>query len=342
MAKKGSAFVRLMMDFDFSRAEWFDAARGSLVTAAIFLVLALTGNTDDILPLSLGAVLVAVAESGLPFGRRWRTMLWTTVWLMVALLVGVAVSASPLLTIAITVPVAFICGAVGYLGPRAAVAGLLSLVVFAAYAGAPISIDTAPKEVALLGLGGLLQTAVCVIVGVIRHRGSLRATDEVHHARPTVLRTTQQAFLRHGVRLAVVMGVATAISELVSVPHAYWLPVAVAWMTRPDRDGTVSRVVQRLAGTALGVVIIGVPGWILGTGPAFYIVFALIGSTIAIAFVWVNYHIGVAGITIWLLAIIGLDGSPLGEDIFLRIGLTVCGALLVLLGTYIWRDRTVH
>ena len=342
MASKRSEFVRLMMDFDFGRAEWADAARGSLVTAAIFLSLAFTGNVEVVLPISIGAVFAAVAESGLPFGRRWRTMLWTTAWLMVALLAGIAVSASAPLTIALTVPVAFVCGAIGFLGPRAAVTGLLSLVVFAAYAGAPLSISTAPKEAALLGLGGVIQTAVCVLVGVIRHRGQFSAMDPVQHPRVAELRTTQLAFLRHGARLSIVMVAATAISELATLPHAYWLPVAVAWMAKPDRHGTVDRVVQRVAGTALGVVIIGLPGWLLGTGTVFYVIFALLGSTVAIAFIWVNYHIGVAGVTIWLLAIIGLDGSPLGEDIFLRIGFTVFGALLVLLGTFIIRDRTVH
>lgn len=334
-------FVGMMVDSDFSRADWWDALRGTLVATVILLVLVPTGRIDLALPLSIGAVFAAVAESGLPFGRRWRTMLWTTLWLMVAMAIAVSVSESVVLTILITAPVALVCGAVGYLGPRAAVAGLVSLVVFAAYAGVPMSAVNAPREAALIGLGGLLQTGACVIIGAIRHHGALPSLDPVHHPSIRALRTDQKQFLRHGIRLAILMTIATAISELWTIPHAYWLPVAVAWMTKPDRDGTVTRVIQRVAGTALGVAIIGIPSLLLEPTLTFYIVFAIIGSAIAIAFIWVNYHIGVSGVTMWILAMIGLAGDPLGEDIGLRLGLTVAGAVLVYCGTLLWRVKAL-
>jgi len=341
VAGKRTGFIDLLVESDFSRADWFDAIRGSLVVAILFIGLATTGNVGIILPMSMGAVFVAVAEAGLPFGRRWRTMLWTTLWLMVAVLVAASLSDSWLLIVAITAPVAFVCGAVGYLGPRAAITGMLALVVFAGFAGFPVALDNAPREAALIGLGGLIQTVVCVLIGIVRHRGDLHALDTVHHPSVSSLRTDQQAFLRHGIRLAIVMTIATTISELASFPHAYWLPVAVAWMTRPDRKGTVDRVIQRLMGTGLGVILIGVPGWLLGTSPNFYIVFALIGATVAIAFIWVNYNIGVAGVTIWLLAVIGLAGGPFGEDITIRLGLTVGAAILVLAGTLLVRGKAL-
>lgn len=332
-------FVRLMVDFDFSRAEWWDAIRGTAVATAILLVLVPSGRMDLALPLSIGAVFVAVAESGQQLGRRWRTMLWTTLWLMVAMLVGVTVSDWVPVTILITAPVALVCGAVGYLGPRAAVAGMLSLVVFAAYAGIPTNVDNAPREAALIGLGGLLQTLVCVVVGFLKNRGQFLASPRVQHPHPRELWTDQRPFLKHGIRLAILMTIATLISELWHIPHAYWLPVAVAWVTKPDRGGTVNRVIQRVVGTALGVVIIGIPGLLFATDTTFYVVFAIIGSAIAIAFVWVNYNIGVSGVTIWILAIIGLSGDPLGEDIALRLGLTVGAAILVYLGTFLWRTK---
>lgn len=333
---------RMMLEFDSSRADWWDALRGTAVATAILLVLAPAGRMDLVLPMSIGAVFVAVAEAGLPFGRRWRTMLWTTLWLMVAMGIAVTISDSVILTILVTIPVAFVCGAIGYLGPRAAIAGLLSLVVFAAYAGIPMPAVNAPREAALIGLGGLLQTCICVLIGVIRHRGRLPRLEPVHHPKVRELRTGQVLFLRHGVRLAILMVVATTLSELWRIPHAYWIPVAVAWMTKPDRDGTVTRVYQRVAGTALGVLIIGIPSFLLPTTITYYVIFAILGSTIAIAFVWVSYPLGVSGVTVWILAIIGLSGDPLTEDMGLRLGLTVLGAGLVYAGTLLWRSRGLH
>ena len=34
------------------------------------------------LPLAFGALASGLSEAGEEFGRRWRTMLWTTLWLM--------------------------------------------------------------------------------------------------------------------------------------------------------------------------------------------------------------------------------------------------------------------
>ncbi|MFM8514876.1 MAG: FUSC family protein [Actinomycetota bacterium] len=342
MASERPTIRRSLVQFDFSRAEWADAIRGTAVASVILVVLVAIGRMDLVLPVSIGAVFTAVAESGLPFGRRWRTMLWTTLWLMVAMALAVTISGSILLTIVLTVPVALVCGAVGYLGPRAAITGMLSLVVFAAYAGIPMQAAQAPSEALLMGLGGLIQTFACMVMGVIRHRGKIPPLDPVHHPSVRTLRTEQQAFLRHGIRLAILMVIATTVSELWSIPHAYWLPVAVAWMTKPDRNGTVTRVVQRVAGTALGVAIIGLPGWLLGTSSTFYVLFAIIGSTIAIAFIWVNYDVGVSGVTIWILAMIGFAHDPLDEDLALRLGLTVAAALLVYIGTFLWRLKPLH
>jgi uncharacterized membrane protein YccC len=337
-----SSMARALVQFDFSRAEWADAIRGAAVASVLLVLLVNTGRTDLVLPISLGAVFAALAESGLPFGRRWRTMLWTTLWLMVAMTLAVAVSDSTLLTVVITAPVAIVCGAVGYLGPRAAVTGMLSLVVFAAYAGIPMQVENAPTEALLIGLGGLIQTVACVLLGIVRHKGKLPPLEPVHHPRMRTLRNEQQAFLHHGIRLAILMVIATTISEYWTIPHAYWLPVTVAWMTKPDRDGTVTRVVQRVAGTAVGVAVIGLSGWLLGTNTTFYVLFAIIGATIAIAFVWVNYDVGVSGVTIWILAMIGFLGDPLDEDLLLRLGLTVAAALLVYIGTMLWKWKPLH
>jgi uncharacterized membrane protein YccC len=337
MASERHTMARSLVQFDFSRAEWADAIRGSSVASVLLVALVVTGHSDLVLPVSMGAVFSAVAEAGLPFGRRWRTMLWTTLWLMVAMTIATAISDSILLTILVTAPVALVCGAVGYLGPRAAVTGMLSLVVFAAYAGIPMQVQSAPREALLLGLGGLIQTLAFLIMGVIRHRGKLPPLVPVHHPRLKTLGGEQQAFLRHGIRLAILMVIATTISEFWTIPHAYWLPVTVAWMTKPDRDGTVTRVFQRVVGTAFGVVSIGVGAWLVGTGVPFYVVFAVIGSVIAIAFIWVNYDVGVSGMTMWILCMAGLLGDPLDEDLLLRIGLTAAAALLVYLGTFLWR-----
>lgn len=63
---------------------------------------------------------------------------------------------------------------------------------------------------------------------------------------------------RHGIRLAVVIPVATEISRFLPWQRGYWLPVAAVIVLKPDFSATVSRGVARVIGTGVGVIAGGV------------------------------------------------------------------------------------
>ena len=338
-----------LLAFDRARLNWHDALRGSIITAAIMVVPIWRGDLAAAIPLSIGAAFAAVAESGMPLGRRWRTMLWTTGWLMAAAAVGIVLSETPLLAVLVTAPVAFAAGAAGLLSPRAAVIGLLTLVIFAIYVGVPEGLDDAPTTAALIGLGGLIQTAVCVAVSLAqwgRREGSsmwsaLRTAQDIEPIWPRLRRftTSPGAFLSHATRLMIVMVIATAISESVAVPHQYWLPMSVAWMSKPDLNGTVARVIHRLVGTALGLIGIGAMVIVFRPQGAQFVSIAIIGAALAIAFIWVNYATAVAGVTIWVMALFAMVGDPVVETMGLRMGATVLAAGMVLFATWVGSRR---
>jgi hypothetical protein len=338
-----------LVEFDRARFDLADATRGSLVTAAIVAVPIAQGDYATAIPLSIGAVFTAVAEAGHPLGRRWRVMLWATLWLMGAAALGNIVSDYSLVVILVTAPVAFFSGIAGIAGPRAAVIGLLSLVLFTVYAGVPVPLDDARTTAALIGLGGLLQTVVCVIVSLIQlartspmpmwsHLQALQATDHPPFAL-TTLRGSGRPFLIHAIRLMIVIVIATAISEATALPHQYWLPMSVAWMSKPDQDGTTTRVIHRVAGTALGLATIGVADVALRPGPMGFAVISFIGAAIAIGFIWVNYATAVIGVTIWVMGLFAMVGDPVTETMGLRLAATVAAAALVLLA--FWLPRLI-
>jgi uncharacterized membrane protein YccC len=96
--------------------------------------------------------------------------------------------------------------------------------------------------------------------------------------------------LRHAVRLGVALPVGEVLSQLVPWQRAYWLPVTVVVVLRPDYSATMVRGAARVLGTAVGVVLAGVimatvhpSGWwlvalVLLTGWA---TFALFGASFA-------------------------------------------------------------
>ncbi len=333
-----------LLQFDLARLDWRDALRGGVVTAAVMAVPIALGDPKAAIPLSIGAVFTAVAEAGHPLGRRWRVMLWTTLWLMIASAGGASLSDLPLLAIIITAPVAFATGAAGFAGPRAAVIGLLTLVVFTIYVGIPVPLDDAPTTAALMGLGGIIQTAICLVVSLIqlRRRDSTALWEHLKLAQDTDqpstrladLFTTGRPFLAHATRLTIVMVIATAISESTPIPHQYWLPMSVAWMSKPDLEGTVVRVIHRLAGTVLGLAVIGLLVLALRPSANGFAIIAVLGAAVTIAFIWVNYAAAVAGVTVWVMGLFAIVGDPVVETMGLRLAATVAAAALVLLASW--------
>ena len=329
------ARLATLIAFDFSHADWRDAIRGSIITAAVTIVPVMQGDIAKAIPLSIGAVFVAVSESGQPFGRRWRTMLWTTAVLMVAVGLGSALSDVHLLAIAATAVVAFVCGAVGFLGRRVAVAGLLGLVLFSIYVGVPVPLDDAFTSAALVGLGGFIQTVASVFMGVIRDQHKLPPSPSPDRTPFSDLWNGQHAFLAHGIRLAIVMTIATAISESLSVPHPYWLPMSVAWMSKPDHDGTVVRVLHRVVGTVIGLIVTFVFVIALRPSEGQFLPLAIIGAAIAIAFIWANYAVAVAGVTIWVVSLFAMVGDPVVTTMDARLLATIAAGMMVLAATWI-------
>lgn len=334
-----------LLIFDFSTLDRRDALRGALVTAAVTAIPVAYGDFSQAIPLSIGAVFAAIAEAGQPFGRRWKTMLGTTIALALAGFLGAALSDVTILAILATIPVAFICGMSGALGQRVGVGGLLALVIFTIYVGIPVPMDDAPSTAALIALGGLTQTLATVVMGLIRHqhRAQVATRDPI---RPISTRLRNPVFVNHALRLTVVITIATTISETIDMPHPYWLPMSVAWMSKPEADGTVNRVIHRLTGTIIGLLVATAVDLFLSPAPTGYLLFSLIGAAMTIAFIWANYAVAVTGVTIWVVSLFAMVGDPIASTMDARFLATVAAAVLVLaalvLGTALQRTRARH
>lgn len=334
MAKVRSRLATLIA-FDFSHADWPDAVRGTIVVAIVTAIPVMLGDFEKAIPLSIGATFIAISEAGLEFSRRWRTMLWTTAALMGAVGLGAALSNVYFLAIAVTAVVAFICGVIGFLGPRFAVGGLLSVVLFAIYVGVPVPLDDALTSAALVGLGGLVQSTASIGMNVVR--GKHRLPQSPQQSLPGIadLWRGDHTFLAHGIRLALVMAIATTISESLSVPHPYWLPMSVAWMSKPDRDGTVVRVLHRMVGTIAGLLVAFLAVVLFRPSAGTFLPLALVGVAFAIAFIWANYAIAVTGVTIWVVSLFAMVGDPVVSTMDARLLATAGAAVLVLLAAWI-------
>jgi hypothetical protein len=320
------------------------AIRTAVVVGIAVSLAVATGRYSLGVWLGVGALFVAMAEAGEGIGRRWRTMLWVTLWLMLATFAGALVSERPALVIIGSVVAAFAGGVAGVAGPRAALGGVLALVTFIISAGTPEMPESAAVSALLMGLGGVIMTAVTVVPHLFQDRSALRTALGDVTPLWTLVRPRlhwSEPFVRHGVRLAIGIGLATAFAEASGLPHAYWLPMTIAWITKPDLEGTVSRVAGRILGTVAGLGICALALLVFGASGYLATALSALAAGLAIAFIWANYAVAVTGVTVMVVVVFSLDGDDVAEDLVVRLAATLLAAVMAVAGSYLWRHGTI-
>ena len=335
-------FLSEVITIDRDKIVVAGAVRTTTVTLALVIAAWALGAPQNAIPLAVAALFVGLAEAGLPSGHRWRIMLWTTTWLMLTGLIGYFVAPNIFLTILASSCIALAAGWVGVAGPRAALIGTLSLVIFTITAGLPETIRLSLDFVALMGLGGLVQTLVLVFIALVNNPKLLRVPPSAMESlwfRLTNPGEQRPRYKRHAVRLALAIAVATTISEYYSVPHQYWIPMTVAWIAKPDSTGTKVRIAQRVGGTALAVCIMMSWGiWL--PKPEWALIIAIgVGTFLTFAFIWANYTVAVFGITIFMMAIFAQGGDLLERSVYFRLVATIAAALIVLATLVVIREQ---
>jgi uncharacterized membrane protein YccC len=321
---------------------WKMPLRSSIVIVLLLAAFLAAGRPMEAIPVAIGALFASVADVGEHVGHRWRTMLWTTMWLMIACATGDAVSDFRIILFVASAAAALLAGFAGAIGTRASLIGVLSLVVFTIFAGTPeVPWEFVPNAL-LMGLGGVVQTAVTCIPPLIRNRQLIHKPDDAGFVLPRMREHlhAKDPFVRHAVRLAIAILAATVIEFVIQHPHAYWIPMTVAWVARPDHNGTVSKVAARMIGTLIGLVLVAATIWAFGWSEVGIVLIIGGGSMLALAFIWANYAIAVAGVTTFVIALFSLIGDPVRATLPIRALDTFIAGVITVAASYIWRDTS--
>ena len=324
--------------FEREKVTWPPALRSAVVVTACVSVCLAAGQPANAIPLGIGALFVGLADIDEVSGQRWRTMLWTTFWITIAAFCGGLLSNIGLYQIISVAMVGAIGGYVGAAGARPVLIGILVLVTYVAFSGAPEAQLAALATGALVALGGIIQTAATVVTALIRSRGSLRLT----HQNPRNIRklrahfNTKDDFFRHGARLALAMAIAECINLYLGWPHGYWIPLTVAWVSRPDRNGTTTKVLARVAGSIAGVIITYVAIEVLNLQSYATAILVGVGAFVLLAFIWANYAIAVVGITMVVVSLVALNGDPVGQVSGVRVLSTIIAGIVVIAVSFSW------
>lgn len=134
----------------------------------------------------------------------------------------------------------------------------------------------------------------------------------------------------HGLRMAIGVGIAEAITLLVPLGHSFWLPLTVVFVLRADWSFTLARGVNRLVGNFAAVAAL--PALLLILGTSQWAMLAILVALAAVTFRWFlgNYVIAsfALGGTILLL---DFATNPADDVFAARFMSTVVGALIAVL-----------
>ena len=321
---------------------WRRPLIAGIVTGLIAAVCIATNHTSYAVPLALGSWFTSLIDTQQKFGSHLRTMMWSALWLAIGATLGGLASSTGYWQLLIVAAMSMACGFAGALGGLGLGNGSLVLVMYAVFAGAPVSERAAITTGVLVLLGAIITIVTSVVLYAIGAREQLH---ERPPAQPSVagrLRShlhPSDEFVRHGVRLAIVMVAATAIAHFLGWPHEYWIPMTVAWVARPGRQLTLERTWHRVLGTLAGIALATVLMLTSGNSPYELAVMAAAGATITLMFVRAHYAIAVTGITVTMMALFAIEGQSFEMNAPYRILATLVAGALLALGTLIWPAR---
>ncbi|MGW6406998.1 FUSC family protein [Streptomyces vinaceus] len=165
---------------------------------------------------------------------------------------------------------ALLSGVLSSLGRTASLAGLMLLLNAVLAAGAPASATPWWLPPLLIAGGGLLVLLLCAptrlpgrsaprartVVPAPPEHGPAGRTEAHGEAPVRRLRPflSSPAPWSYGLRLAVCVGLAQALVVLMPYERAYWVPVTVVFVLKPDLGSVFSRALLRAAGTAGGLL----------------------------------------------------------------------------------------
>jgi uncharacterized membrane protein YccC len=148
--------------------------------------------------------------------------------------------------------------------------------------------------------------------------------------------TPRSAAFRHAARLVVCIMLAKALAVVLAMPHAYWIPMTVAIILKPDFTATFARGLARLAGTLAGLVAVSLLLHVVPESAPYYIALIAVLTFGLRGIGRSNYAVLVFAVTGLIVVLLALVGEPALASMKARGVATLVGGALALAAYAIW------
>ena len=327
--------------------------RGLLHGAGVIVPLALGAATGQLAYGSfaaLGALPTGFAAIfGHTAGRKsTATALLAAAGMAVASFVGALAAANPVFLLPVIALLAYVAGIVGAFSDRVAVAALQWPVSLLMATVLPETLGHAAIRAGFVLVGGLFQTALASTIAtpdghrIIRTRPRNRRNRRTPQTFARHLVGTIRAHLgvsavhgRHALRLAATAVAAELAARAVGLPHGYWAALTAVVVLKSDHVLTVRRGLDRIGGTALGVVLGMVLAALAGVGTGPLLAGAAVVVILAYTVFGANYFLFSAFITGFVVLLLDLLGQSARDMAGARLAATLLGGAIALAASHV-------
>jgi uncharacterized membrane protein YccC len=225
---------------------------------------------------------------------------------------------------------------VSFVGNKAILAMLIA-------GGYPSDGTQALHRALLVFLGGLIQSLLAVLEGPLRERwgGRPRISGEA----PSWIKTfpvflanvkPPSPLFQGALRLSLALAASYILSRFLGTQRAYWMPMTVLIILRPEFDQTFGRGLGRMAGTLAGVgLATGLTLW-LHPQPLALALLVLLFSWLCFTLFAVNYALFAAALTAYVVFMVTLGGMPEAAAARDRLIGNLAGGFFALLVFSLW------
>jgi uncharacterized membrane protein YccC len=148
--------------------------------------------------------------------------------------------------------------------------------------------------------------------------------------------TFRSAAFRHAARLVICIMLAKGLAVVLEMPHAYWIPMTVAIVLKPDFTATFTRGMARLAGTLAGLLAMSLVLHAVPASAPWYISLVALATFAVRGIGRSNYAILVFAVTGLIVALLALGGAPALPAMEARGMATLVGGALALAAYVVW------
>lgn len=240
----------------------------------------------------------------------------------------------------------FTGGLLGELNLSLSFVGTKAILAVLIAGGFPSDLKHAALRSLLVLSGGLAQSLLAVAEGHLREwlGGKRRATGQSPSFRKTIpvffanLKWASPLF-QGALRLGAALAAADGLSRFMELQKAYWLPLTVLIVLRPDFNQTFGRGLARMAGTLAGVALASGLTLLTHPTPAALIFLILSFAWLCFTFFAVNYTLFAMGLTAYVVFMVNLAGMPEPTAAMDRVIATLTGGFFAMLVFVLWPVR---